>query len=68
MWSAARLVDAAAADVSNPFDDIVVAVVQLGLEHLQVANLQTGRSERHLRHKQSVQIISVSYSHIIQDA
>lgn len=50
-WSAARLVDAAAADVANPFDDVMVAVVQLGFEHLQIANLQTRWSERNLRNK-----------------
>lgn len=31
---AAGLVDAAAADVANPFNHIVIAVVQLRLEHL----------------------------------
>lgn len=34
-WTlAASLVDARAADVPHPFDDVVVAVVELRLEHL----------------------------------
>lgn len=45
---AACLVDAAAADIAHPFDDVVVTVVQLGLEHLQVAHLEPGRSKWHL--------------------
>lgn len=48
---AARFIDAGAADVSHPFDDIVVTVVELGLEHLQVAHLQTRRSKRNLRRR-----------------
>lgn len=46
---AASFVDAGAADVPHPFDDVVVTVVELGLKHLQVAHLQTGGSERNLR-------------------
>lgn len=38
---AAGLIDAAAADVTHPFDDIMVAVVQLRLEDLQVAHFQS---------------------------
>lgn len=46
---AAGFVDAGAADVPHPFDDIVVTVVQLGLKHLQVANLQARWRKRDLR-------------------
>lgn len=42
---AARLVDARAADVAHPFDDVVVTVVELGLKHLQVAHLEAGGGE-----------------------
>lgn len=45
---AAGLVDARAADVAHPFDDVVVTVVELGLKHLQVTHLEAGRSERNL--------------------
>ena len=38
--SASRLVDPAAADVAHPLDDIMVAVVELGLKHLEVPHLQ----------------------------
>lgn len=37
---AAGLVDAAAPDVTHPFNDIMIAVVQLRLEDLQVAHFQ----------------------------
>lgn len=38
---AAGLIDATAADVTHPFDDIMVAVVQLRLEDLEVAHFQS---------------------------
>ncbi len=37
---AAGLIDAAATDVTHPFDDIVIAVIELRLEDLQVAHFQ----------------------------
>lgn len=37
---AAGLVEARATDVADPFDDIMVAVVQLALKHLQEAHLE----------------------------
>lgn len=46
---AASFIDAGAADVPHPFDDIVVTVVELGLKHLQVAHLQAGWSKRNLQ-------------------
>lgn len=46
---AAGFVDAGAADVPHPFDDVVVTVVELGLKHLQVAHLQTGWRKRNLQ-------------------
>ena len=45
---AAGLINAAAANVAHPFDDIVVAVVQLRFKHLQVAHLEARRCEWHL--------------------
>ena len=36
-------------DPPDPFDDIVVGVVELGLEHLQVAHLEAGGRKRHLK-------------------
>lgn len=45
---AAGLVDARAADVAHPFDDVVVTVVELGLKHLQVTHLEAGGSEGNL--------------------
>ena len=33
----------------DPFDDIVVGVVELGLEHLQVADLEARGRKRHLK-------------------
>lgn len=48
-WTlAAGFVDAGAADVPHPFDDVVVTVVELGLKHLQVAHLETRGSKRNL--------------------
>lgn len=46
---AAGLVNATAANVAHPFDDIVVAVVQLRLKHLQVAHLEARGREWHLK-------------------
>lgn len=46
---ATGFVQAATTDVANPFDDIVIRVVQLGLKHFQVANFETRRSKRNLR-------------------
>lgn len=37
-----RLVQATASNVANPFDHIVVRVVEFRLEHFQVANLEDG--------------------------
>lgn len=45
---AAGFINAAAANVSHPFDDIMVTVVQLRLEYLQVAHLEAGGREWHL--------------------
>ena len=45
---AARLVQATAANVAHPFDDVMVGVVELRLEHLQVAHLEARGRERHL--------------------
>lgn len=44
---AAGLINATAANVAHPFDDIVVAVVQLRFKHLQVAHLEARRREWH---------------------
>ena len=46
--SAARLVQPALADVAHPLDDVVVAVVEFGLEHLEVAHLEARRREGNL--------------------
>ena len=51
MTSAASLVQATLADVAHPLDDVMVAVVELRFEHLQVANLEAGRSEGNLERK-----------------
>lgn len=48
---AARLVETAAPDVAHPFDDVMVGVVELGLEHLQVAHLEARRCEWYLTSK-----------------
>ncbi len=45
---ASGLVEATAADVAHPLDGLVVRVVQLRLEHLQVADLEARGRERHL--------------------
>jgi len=45
---AACFIETTLADVPHPLDYIVVAVVQLGLKHLQIAHLETRRSKRHL--------------------
>lgn len=45
---AAGLINATAADVAHPFDDIMVAVVQLRFKHLQVAHLEARGCEWHL--------------------
>lgn len=42
------LVKATAADVSHPFDGLVVGVVELGLKHFKVAHFEAGGRERHL--------------------
>lgn len=47
--SAAGLVDPAPPNITNPFDDVVITVVQLRLKHLQIPNLQTRWSKGHLR-------------------
>lgn len=57
--SAASLVDAAAPNVTDPFYDIMITVVQLRLKHLQVPNLQTRRSEGHLRWRRRRSISTV---------
>ena len=46
--SAARLVGAGTSDIAHPLDHLVIGVVELRLEHLQVAHLKAGRSERDL--------------------
>ena len=43
------LVEPAPADVPDPFDDVVVGVVELGLEDLEVAHLEAGGRERDLK-------------------
>lgn len=45
---AACLINATSANVAHPFDDIMVAVVQLRFKHLQVAHLETRGCEWHL--------------------
>ena len=42
------LVEPTLADVADPLDDVVVAVVQFGLKHLQVADLQSRAGEGNL--------------------
>lgn len=46
---AAGFINAAAANVAHPFDDVMVAVVQLRLKHLQVAHLEARRRKWHLK-------------------
>lgn len=46
---AAGLINATAANVAHPFDDIMVAVVQLRLKHLQVAHLEARGRKWHLK-------------------
>lgn len=45
---AAGLINATAANVAHPFDDIMVTVVQLRFKHLQVAHLEARGCEWHL--------------------
>lgn len=45
---AAGLINATAANVAHPFDDIMVAVVQLRFKHLQVTHLEARGGEWHL--------------------
>lgn len=42
------LVESTLANVSDPLDNIMVAVVQLGLKHLQIPNFQTRTCKGHL--------------------
>lgn len=49
---AAGLINAAAANVPHPFDDIMVAVVQLRFKHLQVAHLEARGCKWHLGREQ----------------
>ena len=42
------LIEPTLGDVAHPLDDIMVAVVQLGLKHLQVADLQSRAGKRNL--------------------
>lgn len=53
---APRLIDAASTNVANPFDDVVVAVVQLGFKHLQVAHLEPRRCKGYLRGAREVSV------------
>lgn len=46
---AACLINATSANVAHPFDDIMVAVVQLRFKHLQVAHLEARGCEWHLK-------------------
>lgn len=48
---AASLVEATPADVAHPFDDVMVAVVQLGLEHFEVAHLEPRGSKGNLQQR-----------------
>lgn len=45
-------INAAAANVAHPFDDIMVTVVQLRFKHLQVAHLEARGREWHLGRRQ----------------
>lgn len=45
---AASLINATAANVAHPFDDIMVAVVQLRFKHLQVAHFEARGRKWHL--------------------
>lgn len=47
--SAAGFIDARAADVPHPFNNVMVTVVELRLKHLQVAHLQARWSKRNLQ-------------------
>ena len=47
----ARLVQSRSADISDPFDHVVIAVIQFRFEHLQIADFQSGRRERNLKFK-----------------
>lgn len=46
--SGTSLVKSASTDVPHPLDDVVVAVIQFCLKHLQIPNLQTRGSKRYL--------------------
>lgn len=46
--SAAGFIDSTSSDVTNPFNDVVITVVQFGLKHLQVPHLQTRGGKGHL--------------------
>lgn len=49
LLSASGLVDPTSPDVPDPFYHIVVAVVQLWLEHFQITHLQSRRSKWNLK-------------------
>ena len=46
---ASGFIEATAADVSDPFDGLIVRIVQLGLKHFQIAHLEAAWSERHFK-------------------
>lgn len=56
---AACFIDATSANVAHPFDDVVVAVVQLRFKHLQVAHLEAGGREWHLGEGQLVRNVAL---------
>ena len=45
---ATSLVQSATADVTNPFDNVMIRIVQFGLEDFQIADFKSRRSERNL--------------------
>ena len=55
----ARFVEAASSDVADPFDDVVIGIVQFGLKHFQIANFEARRSERHLIYQQFKFVTSI---------
>ena len=59
VYLAACFIETTLADVSDPLHDVVIAVVQLGLEYFQVANFETRRSKRHLSIKQPTSTIVI---------
>lgn len=54
--STPRFVKSASTDVPDPFDDVMVRVVELGLEHFEIAHLKPGWGERNLENPENLSV------------